>query len=72
MTETMEIIHGIRNITPGAIATTAMLVSVFYHLSLVTHYHTRQSGVFLGMIPFNNAGRPPASTTLPSTKIISS
>jgi hypothetical protein len=27
MTETMEIIHGIRNITPGAIATTAMLVS---------------------------------------------
>jgi hypothetical protein len=29
MTETMEIIHGICNITPGAIATTAMLVSVF-------------------------------------------
>jgi len=29
MTETMEIIHGIRNITPGAIATTATLVSVF-------------------------------------------
>ncbi|KAF8149893.1 hypothetical protein B0H34DRAFT_731613 [Crassisporium funariophilum] len=25
MTETMEVIHGIRNITPGAIATTAML-----------------------------------------------
>jgi hypothetical protein len=29
MTETMEVIHGIRNITPGAIATTAMLVCVF-------------------------------------------
>lgn len=29
MTETMEVIHGIRNITPGAIATTAMLVRVF-------------------------------------------
>ena len=28
MTETMEVIHGIRNITPGAIATTAMLVCV--------------------------------------------
>ena len=28
-TETMEVIHGICNITPGAIATTAMLVSLF-------------------------------------------
>jgi len=30
MTETMEVIHGIRNITPGAIATMAMLVCVFF------------------------------------------
>ena len=29
MTETMEIIHGIRNMTLDAIATTAMLVRVF-------------------------------------------
>jgi hypothetical protein len=34
MTETMENIHGIRNITPGAIATTATLVSVFYIIYL--------------------------------------
>jgi hypothetical protein len=34
MTETMEIIHGIRNITPGAIAITATLVSVLLSLGI--------------------------------------
>ena len=52
MTETMEVIHRIRNITPGAVATTAMLVCVFFFISYsLTHEH-RQSGVFQQTIPF--------------------
>ena len=72
MTETMETIHGIHNITPGANATTAVLVSVcfLYHQPLIIH-NCRQSGVFPGMIPFNNVGRPQVLTTWPSTKITS-
>ena len=61
----MEIVHGIRNITPDAIATMAMLVSVFYIiylLLLIAHCH-RWSGVFLEMTPFNNVGQPQALTT---------
>jgi hypothetical protein len=72
MTETMEIIHGIRNITPGAIATTAMLVRLcFLHYLKITHYN-RRFGVFQETTPFRNAEQPQASTTLPSLKTTSS
>jgi len=48
MTETMEVIHGIRNITPGAIATTAMLVSVFFVIYLCRLFMSVGNLVFFG------------------------
>lgn len=44
MTETMEVIHGIRNITPGAIAAMATLVCVLSVTCIQTHhYHDSQA-----------------------------
>jgi hypothetical protein len=56
MTETMETIHGICNITPGAIATTAVLVSVFSIIYLRLFIIVGNLVSFRGWCPLTTRG----------------
>ncbi len=56
MTETMEVIHGIRNITPDAITTTAILVDVHRHLCLYLLRLTLANTELLGQASQSSIG----------------